>query len=374
VKQRNDVLLKGAAQEEADATLRGVPLLPSIAVVGCGNKVTVWAFESSGGAGTGGGDKADEDGGVATVLPDGHAEGSAVLGVCVCVAKTAVLGAVRALVVSCGSDEQVLVYDMKTLTLQRALKNGCVASSVAAICVETPPRPTFHDDDDEDDGGEGQAEEKKGGGGGGGGGGPGRGMLQRPAASARDIFAAADRQAAARRPTQHIYIVAGGFDGQVRVWDYDNGRRSPRHAMAGHAGSVLSVAIIPPPPPTAEAVHRAPGVVSGGVDGVMRVWHLERGECLAQVRAHDNHITSVAVSVANGRPLVVTGSRDNKVGFYMLLWMVTSSLVYCCCLIVTYVACHCARSACGTSKPRAPPSAGSMFSFSKYMVKYDTYM
>ena len=343
VKMRNAVMLSGDAQAEADAALSGVPLLPSIAVAGCGHRVTVWAFESGGGGG------GDDDGGDAVELADGHADGSTVLGVCVCVAKTAVLGSVRALIISCGSDEQVLVYDMNTRALQRALRNGCVASSVAAICVETQPTEataTAAGDDGGDD-----EEENSG----------GIGGLMRPATSgsARDVFAAADRLAASRRPSQRVWVVAGGFDGKVRVWDYDNGRRSPRHAMEGHTGSVLSVAIIPPPlPPNPKAFNRSPGAVSGSTDGVLRVWHLERGECLAQIRAHDNHITSVAVTVASGRPLVVTGSRDNKVRRRPSCGDAAHRTPFVHSdthhpLRVTISPRR--RSACGTSRPTVPP-------------------
>jgi WD40 repeat protein len=93
--------------------------------------------------------------------------------------------------------------------------------------------------------------------------------------------------------------VAGGrWDGTVRVWDLDTGRRQAE--LSGHDGPVHAVAV------TADG-RRA---VSGGHAGTVRVWDLEKGVELAFFAA-DSGITKLAVTAAGTR--VIAGASTGPV-------------------------------------------------------------
>jgi len=92
-------------------------------------------------------------------------------------------------------------------------------------------------------------------------------------------------------------LVSGGEDGVVRVWDADAGRQL--HELAGSTGWVGSVAV--------SADGRR--LVSGGDDGVVRVWDADTGQRLRELTGSTTGwVGSVAVS-ADGRRLVSGGEN-----------------------------------------------------------------
>ena len=93
--------------------------------------------------------------------------------------------------------------------------------------------------------------------------------------------------------------VSGGGDGMVRVWDLATGRQ--RAALTGHAGGVSSVAV------SADGTT----AVSGGFDGMVRVWDLATGRQRAALTGHTDEVLSVAVS-ADGTT-AVSGGGDGMV-------------------------------------------------------------
>jgi WD40 repeat protein len=276
VEKRNKVFLSEEEQQDAKALLGNVPMLPSIVVAGSGSKVHVWAFERG------------PDAELAVL--DRHDNGSVVLGVTICLAPTAYMGTLKSVILTCGSDGKVHVYDMRTFNHLQTMDHTCGCYCVAATCIAddpvVPETDTCDDDDDDD-----------------------KPEAPRRRSSVSAVYASVDLLWAGPRTAQRMRAVSGGFDGCVRVWDADSG--SLLHTLTGHAGTVNAVAVIPP---ATEGVQRVVGVVSAGVDGVVRVWDLCRGLLLGVILAHGDAVTTVAVSVAvAGRPFVVSGGKDGKV-------------------------------------------------------------
>ena len=94
-------------------------------------------------------------------------------------------------------------------------------------------------------------------------------------------------------------VVSGGVDGLVRVWDLATGVQV--RELAGHEGGVTSVGISPD----------GGRVVSGGVDGLVRVWDLATGVQVRELAGHEGGVTSVGISPDGGR--VVSGGVDGSV-------------------------------------------------------------
>lgn len=293
VKKRNKVFLNKKESKDAEAVLNAGPLLPSIVVAGSGSNVHVWAFE--------GGDAESE-----LAVLGRHDEGSVVLGVCICVAQTAHRSTLKSVIITCGSDEMIHVYDMATFVHLQTMHHTSGCFCVAAICmpeddlpVDAPGGPETDSNHaaDEDDEEEEEGHE------------PVRRAPSRSSISA--VYASVDASwACPKAKAQRMRAVSGGFDGRLRVWDVDSG--ALLHSLAGHRGTINAVVVIPAPPPSETVFTRFAGAVSAGTDGVLRVWNMARGELLAAIPAHDNSITSLALSVAV-RPLVISGGRDGKV-------------------------------------------------------------
>jgi WD40 repeat protein len=124
-------------------------------------------------------------------------------------------------------------------------------------------------------------------------------------------------------------IVSGGADGTVRRWDLATG--APRGVpLEGHTDRVTSVAL--------GALAGRPVIVSGSLDRTVRVWDLATGAPHGRpLRAHTNWfsrvaawmrdyanrrrqysvpgdtVTSVAVGILAGQPVIVSGSVDGTV-------------------------------------------------------------
>jgi WD40 repeat protein len=102
------------------------------------------------------------------------------------------------------------------------------------------------------------------------------------------------------------YIVSGGDDNMVRLWDLESGRLL--HTLEGHEDSVLTVAI-------SDDNRR---LVSGSVDKTVKLWDLESGRLLNTLEGHKGYVWSVAISGDNDRRSLVSGSSDHTVRLWDL--------------------------------------------------------
>lgn len=94
-------------------------------------------------------------------------------------------------------------------------------------------------------------------------------------------------------------IVSGSRDGIVRVWEVETGKCIA--TLKGHQGAVLGVSI------TADGRR----VVSSSIERVVRVWDLDSGKCVAILKGHTQAVNTVAIT-ADGRR-TVSGSSDKTV-------------------------------------------------------------
>jgi WD40 repeat protein len=101
-----------------------------------------------------------------------------------------------------------------------------------------------------------------------------------------------------RRPI----IVSGGADGMVRVWDLASGKQRGE-PLRGHKDEVTSVALA--------ALDGRAVIVSGGMDSTLRVWDLASGKQRGEpLRGHKDLI---ALCTLDGRPVAVLGESDRTV-------------------------------------------------------------
>jgi WD40 repeat protein len=97
------------------------------------------------------------------------------------------------------------------------------------------------------------------------------------------------------------HIVSGGLDGTVRVWNLATGIPIG-NPLTAHQGGVRSVAVTP------DGTH----IVSGGRDGKVRVWDLATGTPLGKpLTAHQGGVWSVAVTPDGTR--IISGGEDGTV-------------------------------------------------------------
>jgi len=108
------------------------------------------------------------------------------------------------------------------------------------------------------------------------------------------------------------YVVSGGDDNTVRVWDAITGKEIARMS---HDDAVRAIAFSPD----------GRYVVSGGLDNTVRVWEVETGRELARA-THGKDVYSVTFS-PDGR-LVVSGSGDATVRVWM--WQMDDLIADAC--------------------------------------------
>ncbi|WP_344487637.1 serine/threonine-protein kinase [Nonomuraea monospora] len=103
------------------------------------------------------------------------------------------------------------------------------------------------------------------------------------------------------------WLVTGGQDGRVRLWDLAG--HKPLATMRGHSEEVYAVACV--------MMGKTPMAVSGGYDGSVRLWNLKtrKGRVLGW---HGDAVYAVALTKVKGRYVAVTGDADGYLRFWDL--------------------------------------------------------
>ena len=100
-----------------------------------------------------------------------------------------------------------------------------------------------------------------------------------------------------------------------RPWQtrWSHGRRATGQVLTGHTGGVTSVAVGALP-------DGAPVIVSGDIDGTVRVWRLADGAPVGEpLTGHDSPVRAVATgALPDGTPVVVSGGHDGTVRVWRL--------------------------------------------------------
>lgn len=110
-------------------------------------------------------------------------------------------------------------------------------------------------------------------------------------------------------------VVSGGIDRTIQVWNLDTGLRVL--TLTGHMGSILSLQIVEPVSAYGEVV-----VISGGDDGVCKVWSLQSATCLRTLRLPDPPLGGATMSTlalsTGSDPIIVAGSSTGKIYMWRL--------------------------------------------------------
>ncbi|CAH1260001.1 unnamed protein product [Diabrotica balteata] len=93
------------------------------------------------------------------------------------------------------------------------------------------------------------------------------------------------------------YIVTGGVDDLVKVWELQDDRLVLKHNLEGHSLGVVSVAVS----------HNGKLCASSSLDSSMRIWDLEKGEKIANVDVGPVDLWTVAFSPDD--KYIISGSR-----------------------------------------------------------------
>jgi WD40 repeat protein len=101
------------------------------------------------------------------------------------------------------------------------------------------------------------------------------------------------------------FVVSGGFDTTVRIWDAATG--SPMGApLTGHTGPVTSVAV--------GQIDGNTIIASGSTDTTVRIWDAATGLSLGDpLTGHADSVTSVAVGQIEENTIIASGSKDMTV-------------------------------------------------------------
>jgi WD40 repeat protein len=105
-------------------------------------------------------------------------------------------------------------------------------------------------------------------------------------------------------------VVSGGDDGMVRVWHLDGGA-AVGEPWCGHQGEVGAVAL--------GDLDGESVVVSGGEDGTVRVWQLDSGAPVGDPwRGHQGPVQALVVGELAGESVMVSGGEDGTVQVWRL--------------------------------------------------------
>lgn len=117
------------------------------------------------------------------------------------------------------------------------------------------------------------------------------------------------------------YIVTGGLDDLVKVWELQDDRLELKHKLEGHSLGVVSVAISNDGTSTLCSFYSEHGVynlllvcVSSSLDSSMRVWDLETGEKKSTIDVGPVDLWTVAFSPDDKH--IISGSHAGKITLY----------------------------------------------------------
>ena len=101
-------------------------------------------------------------------------------------------------------------------------------------------------------------------------------------------------------------MVGPGFDGTIRIWDPRRWRHT--RTLAAHTGRVCALA-------ATSAPNGRRVLASGGEDGTIRLWNIERNEpVVGELVGHSGPIGALAPTArSEGRQLVASGGDDGTV-------------------------------------------------------------
>ncbi|XP_055701516.1 SKI8 subunit of superkiller complex protein [Phlebotomus papatasi] len=100
------------------------------------------------------------------------------------------------------------------------------------------------------------------------------------------------------------FIVTGGLDDIVKVWDLTDNRLQLRHQMTGHSLGVVSVAVS----------SDGKTIVSSSLDSSLCFWNSETGQLLNQVALGPVDLWTLDFSPCD--KYVISGSHDGKISLY----------------------------------------------------------
>jgi WD40 repeat protein len=98
--------------------------------------------------------------------------------------------------------------------------------------------------------------------------------------------------------------LSGGWDGVIRLWDARSGA-ALGDPLGGHEDWVAAL--------TTVALDGQPCLLSGGADCAVRLWDLRARRQLRELRGHGGTVTAIQVAVLDGATLAVTTSTDGTV-------------------------------------------------------------
>jgi len=100
------------------------------------------------------------------------------------------------------------------------------------------------------------------------------------------------------RPANPRYIISGGLDSTIRLWDVNTGRCV--RTFFGHLEGVWALA--------ADTLR----MISGANDGMVKVWDPRTGKCERTLTGHSGPVTCVGLSDRR----MATGSEDHSIRLY----------------------------------------------------------
>jgi WD40 repeat protein len=111
------------------------------------------------------------------------------------------------------------------------------------------------------------------------------------------------------------YIVSGGFDATIRIWDAVTGFNI--FTLIGHKGSVNS------------AIFSGDGcnIASGSEDNTVRIWNVPGNKQLASLNGHSGPVTCIAFLVDGSR--VLSGSMDSTIRLWDMKIKSTLKVLHC---------------------------------------------
>jgi WD40 repeat protein len=91
-------------------------------------------------------------------------------------------------------------------------------------------------------------------------------------------------------------VVSASMDGDLRIWDTESGQCI--RVLTGHGAEAACMSL------SADGTR----IILGGADGTLRIWDAETGECLRVLNAHEGWVTCMSLSADGAR--IISGGAD----------------------------------------------------------------